>query len=73
MLLPMEKSKVASVVEEGAMATTVEEARCRHCRGVRLWLRGKMAAVGRGWTAAEGREEQRWPAEEEAAEGEGSG
>ncbi|RRT33977.1 hypothetical protein B296_00049182 [Ensete ventricosum] len=50
------------------MATTVEEA-----RGVRLWLRGKMAAIGRGWTAAEGREEQRWPAEEEAAEGEGSG
>ncbi|RWW45429.1 hypothetical protein BHE74_00048734 [Ensete ventricosum] len=31
-----------------------------------------MVTAGRGWTTVEGREEQRWPSEEEAAEGEGS-
>ncbi|RWV85808.1 hypothetical protein GW17_00052370, partial [Ensete ventricosum] len=58
--------------EEVATTTTTKEARCRRCRGGRLWLRGKMAVVGRGWITAEGREEQRWPTEEEATEGEGS-
>ncbi|RWV84874.1 hypothetical protein GW17_00053381, partial [Ensete ventricosum] len=43
--------EVASVAEEGAAeeevatAATVEEGRCRHCKGGRLWLRGKMAVA----------------------------
>ncbi|RRT42957.1 hypothetical protein B296_00027954 [Ensete ventricosum] len=69
----LEEETRAAVEEEVATATTTEEARCRRCRGGRLWLRGKMAAAGRGWTTAEGREKHRWPAEEEAAEGEGNG
>ncbi|RWW47718.1 hypothetical protein BHE74_00046261 [Ensete ventricosum] len=54
----------------GVMRSEGEEQ--RRCRGGWLWLRGKMAAVRRGWTTAEGREEQRWLTEEEAAKGEGS-
>ncbi|RRT50558.1 hypothetical protein B296_00008062 [Ensete ventricosum] len=62
----------ATVEEEVAAAAMAEEARCRRYTGGRLWLQGKMVAAGRGWTTAEGREEHRWPSEEEAAEGEGS-
>ncbi|RWV96100.1 hypothetical protein GW17_00041218 [Ensete ventricosum] len=69
-----EESKVGAclkVVATARAATTREKAVVRY-RGGWLWLRGKMAAVRRGWTTAEGREEQRWLTEEEAAKGEGS-
>ncbi|RZS28305.1 hypothetical protein BHM03_00061916, partial [Ensete ventricosum] len=68
----LEEETRATVEEEVATAAMAEEARCRRCTRGRLWLRGKIVAVGRGWTTVEGREEHRWPAEEEAAEGEGS-
>ncbi|RWW36616.1 hypothetical protein BHE74_00058353 [Ensete ventricosum] len=44
----LEEEARATVEEEVATAATAEEARCRHCTGGRLWLRGKMVATGRG-------------------------